>query len=130
MIERELTKDEFIQLCIETKEEAEIEFYEQTKPHAVEKTGFIDKDGKPVYFAWLTKKGSIYHCWTLYSFDITEKIKMFRLARDRTKAWAEKYGAIHSTMEEGYPECLRWVKRMGFKVISRENNLIQSRLEG
>ena len=130
MIERELTKDEFIQLCVETSRKSDIKYYEQEKANAVEKTGFIDKHGKPVYFAWLVKIDSKYFCWTLWAFSITEKIEMFRLARNRTRVWAKKYGAIYSAIGEEHPDHLRWVERMGFKIKSKENKINQLRLDG
>ena len=131
MMERCLTKEEFIQLCREPKRESdeqEIQFYDISKERRVEETGFIS-DGRPVYFAMLIESCGRYHLWTVYSERVREKIRMYQLAKNRVTAWAKKYQSVYSTMERDYPECRRWVEKMGFKFVSEDTENIILRLE-
>ena len=133
--QRYLTRAEFNQLLKEAPEDetmfirdylkgSGVEAYDFFEDFGFEKDGIVI-DGRPIYVAILTgnEKGEK-ELWTIVNSDVKEQFTLYKISKRQVYKWLEKYKRIFSTMQKINPKNLEWVKRLGFKQTSEEDDTI------
>ena len=122
---RQLTRKEMKRLIEESDEsetkhlkqaliDSNLDAYDFIAKLTKENDGLLS-NGQPIYLAGLSHDNEL---WTVVNKEVKEQLSLYKNSKRVVEKWREKYGTITATMEKTNPKSMRWVTRMGFKILS------------
>jgi hypothetical protein len=103
--------------------------YEFLNINSVYKYGLII-NGRPIYFAYVHKRNKDgYELWTVVNSDVKEQKSLFKYSKINLMNALKEFSPIYATMETENIKNIRWVIRLGFKKIFKDDKNIIFKIE-